>query len=286
MTQATAEFRYSHRGVYAITDEGNFLAGWPGKRIPSMVFVADLLATIPGADQDAEPPSEEPVNAEDAERLRTFIKDPSLLVLFRQFLSEKRREHDLSFWIDVEDFKVTFEKVAKAMRSPPPPPVAGSSKTPMEPLPPPDRPHESLGNIPFLIYNTYLAPSSECKISINIGSELREELQRSLEHCIEYLTNKVSATTIDEFAPGDSTTLEIDQLEILIWLYDRIQTRIFSALAKHAVPRVSQFLSPGTRQRLIILMHNLIQFLRWPKYKALRTDALESVAEDSEHSSS
>ncbi len=39
----------------------------------------------------------------------------------------------------------------------------------------------------------------------------------------------------------DSTTLEVDQLEILVWLYDRIQTQIFSVLAKHAVPRASQF---------------------------------------------
>ena len=244
VTQATAEFRYSHRGVYAITDEGNFLAGWPGKQIPSMVFVSDLLAAIPGPDQDAESPNEEPVSAENAEHLRNFIKDPATLVLLRQFLSEKRREHDLSFWIDVEDFKVAFEKVTKVMRlpaPPTPPPVAGSSKTQMEPLPPPNRPHESLSNIPFLIYNTYLAPSCECKISINIGSSPREELQRSLEHCIECLTEKVSASATDDFMSEASTTLEVDQLEILVWLYDRIQTQIFSALAKHAVPRVSQF---------------------------------------------
>lgn len=215
------------------------MAGWPYSKIASAALLPNFHASnVP----DVRPLNEEPADPANAARLRKFIKDPALRLLFRQFLSESRCENDLSFWIDVEDFKTEFE-IASASSSPPVldlPPVEGSSATPLEPPPPPARPHESLGNRPFLIYNTYFTPAGNCQLSVSIGNDLQEELKRTLEQCVEYLTNKILLNEADALGAGagDESTLGIDQLAIIVWLFGRIQNRVFCTLADEQIPKV------------------------------------------------
>ncbi|KJA23773.1 hypothetical protein HYPSUDRAFT_39616 [Hypholoma sublateritium FD-334 SS-4] len=260
---ATAEFIYSYRAIYAVTTEGCAVAGWLHSKAARAALLPDFNASnVP----DATPLKEEPEDPVNAARLRKFIKDPALRVLFRQFLSESRCENDLSFWIDVEDFKTEFE-IASALSSPPIldlPPVEGSSATPLEPPPPPTRPHESLGNRPFLIYNTYFTPAGNCQLSVNIGNDLQEELKRTLEQCVENLTNKIllNEAAALSAAAGDETTLGIDQLAIIAWLFGRIQNRVFCTLADEQIPK----------------------FLKWPKFLATRIDELVTSKEAANHS--
>ena len=218
------------------------MAGWPSSKIAGSVSIPDFN---PNNAPKGAILKEEPADPANAARLRKFIKDPALLVLFRKFLSESRCENDLSFWIDVEDFKAEFE-IASASSVPVPefpdlPPVEGSSATPLELPPPPPRPHESLGNRPFLIYNTYFTPAGNHQLSINIGNDLQEELKRTLEQCVEYLTNKILLNEADalDLGTGDGTTLGIDQLAIIVWLFTRIQNRVFCTLADEQIPKVS-----------------------------------------------
>lgn len=205
-----------------------------------MRFIAELLAATPSTHKDSveSPKEEQQDDLANAERLRSIIQDTTVLTLFRHFLREKHGENDLAFWIEVQDFKTKLAQIAKVTARPASPPVAGSSRTPMELSPPSERPYESLGNVPFMIYNKYMSPSSECRLSVSIDSGLQEELQASLENCIECLTKRASETDAGDIGSGNSTSLDVDQLEILVWLYDRIQARVFDKLANRLVPKV------------------------------------------------
>lgn len=230
--------------MYAITVEGSSVAGWSDNKDSSIDFIPDLALDTHNAPRVLEESvREEPVNKANAARLERSIKDPAWLILFREFLREQRCEYDLSFWLDVEDFKTEFEVAqiaAVASKTPENlPPIEGTSSTPLEPLLEPERPHEVLGNRPFLIYNTYLVPSSNCQLSFNIGTDLKEELQRALEHCVEHLTSQILITESSDPGATGSTALDIDQLAIIVWLYERVQNRVFCVLADDYIPRVS-----------------------------------------------
>lgn len=117
------------------------------------------------------------------------------------------------------------------------PPVEGSSNMPVDSPPQPERPHDVLANRPFLIFNTYLAPSGKYQLSFNVGKDLLEEMKSSLEQCVEHLTNQILITEPgDPFA--DPATLDIDQLSIIVWLYECIQNRVFCVMADEYVPKV------------------------------------------------
>ncbi|KAF9478602.1 hypothetical protein BDN70DRAFT_933219 [Pholiota conissans] len=256
---ALGEFVYTHSSIYCITDEGNRVAGWARNRLQiEEDALIDLLLSYPGAFPEAQiPVKDRPADPVNASRFKKFVKDSSMLVLFRQFMADERAEYDLAFWIDVEDLKTEFEKLSKI---PAPlsddPPVASSSKTPMQPLATQGRPYETLCNIPFLIYNTYLAPNSTCKLSFNIGEDLRTALQEHLEVSLEYLTNQ--ALTADIALPGDPTTLRVDQLEAIVKVYERFQDRMLATLADDFVPK----------------------FLKSPKFLAKRINLIPEETQD------
>lgn len=99
--------------------------------------------------------------------------------------------------------------------------------------------HESLINTAFVIYNTYLAPSSQCELNIDHG--LRNELAKYLEEVVTSLTGKAFQGRVE---PEQANAFNATQLQTMIRLYERIQMHVFRLMATDSVPKVrSLFLS-------------------------------------------
>ncbi|KDN46442.1 regulator of G protein signaling [Tilletiaria anomala UBC 951] len=139
-----------------------------------------------------------------ATRLRQILEEPALRSLFREFLKRNFCEENLSFWLDVQDFKRRFHTTssAVAMRS-----VLAESKASSSSMATKmasklrgggsdvsdasnpscmsatERHQQDLITMTFVIYNTYLAPGSPCEL--NIEHNLRTEL-------VTYVTKIVS----------------------------------------------------------------------------------------------
>ncbi len=96
-----------------------------------------------------------------------------------------------------------------------------------------ERHHESLINTAFVIYNTYLAPSSQCELNIDHG--LRNELSKYLEDVVTSLTGKAFQGRVE---PEQANAFNATQLQTMIRLYERIQTHVFRLMATDSVPRV------------------------------------------------
>lgn len=192
-----------------------------------------------------------------AERLRYILEEPGLRSLFREFLRTNFCEENLSFWLDVDDFKrkfgVTSSAVASSVRG------AGIKGTPGQQAM--ERHHEALINTAFLIYHTYLAPSSQCELNIDHG--LRNELSKYLEDAVTNLTGK--STFTGRIEPEQAAAFNATQLQTMIRLYERIQTHVFRLMATDSVPRVRVISSaPGCA------IDTPLQFIKTPKFLAMR----------------
>jgi len=162
------------------------------------------------------------------DRLRFIIEEPALRSRFREFLRDNFCEENLSFWLEVEDFKKKFSITSSAMASGP---ARGASKTSGQAAM--ERHHEALISIAFEIYNTYLAPSSQCELNIDHG--LRNELSAYLNEVMTGLTGRAFQGRVElEQASAFNAT----QLQSLIELYKRIQTHVFRLMATDSVPKV------------------------------------------------
>lgn len=167
------------------------------------------------------------------DRLRYIVEEPGLRSLFREFLRGNFCEENLSFWMDVQDFKKKFNITSSAMAvSPASRP--GNRNTPGQAAM--ERHHESLINTAFVIYNTYLAPSSQCELNIDHG--LRNELVKYLEEVVTNMTGKAFQGRVE---PEQANAFNATQLQTMIRLYERIQTHVFRLMATDSVPKVSAF---------------------------------------------
>ncbi|PWN18981.1 regulator of G protein signaling superfamily [Microstroma glucosiphilum] len=132
-------------------------------------------------------------------RLRQVLEEPALRSLFRDFLKQNFCEENLSFWLDVQDFKRRFHTTSSAVAVRPGGSSGGGGSssgdkssggkrglfgrsggsdkskeqqgqgfTAME------KHQQDLIAMAFVIYNTYLAPASPCEL--NIEHSLRTEL--------------------------------------------------------------------------------------------------------------
>lgn len=182
-------------------------------------------ASATGNPRDAE---KKTVKESNTDRLRYIIEEPSLRARFREFLRDNFCEENLSFWLEVEDFKKKFSITSSAMAAGP---SRGNSKTSGQAAM--ERHHEALIHIAFEIYNTYLAPSSQCELNIDHG--LRNELSAYLNDVMTSLTGKAFQGRVElEQASAFNAT----QLQSLIELYKRIQTHVFRLMATDSVPKV------------------------------------------------
>lgn len=170
-------------------------------------------------------------------RLRQILDEPALRSLFRDFLKQTVCEENLSFWLDVQDFKRRFHTtssavavrsgdgsnsnvksdsgsrggVVGAVRK-----LGGRSTTQASPsehtgFTAMERHQQDLIAMAFVIYNTYLAPHSPCEL--NIEHVLRSELVVYMNKIIHEAKtgeglNQVSARDVHKGASDASNNLE------------------------------------------------------------------------------
>lgn len=192
-----------------------------------------------------------PPKESNTDRLRYILEEPALRSLFREFLKSNYCEENLSFWLDVQDFKRKFNITSSANAAGPSGPAGGIAPTNPTPAAPTSRPatraapggtpgqqalkhHEKLIEQAFIIYNTYLAHLSPMELNIDHG--LRIELAEYLNDVISDLTGKSFSGRVE---PEQAATLNATQLQMMIRLYDRIQTHVFRLMATDSVPKVS-----------------------------------------------
>ena len=250
------EFRCTQKAVYKITEEGQRLAHW-NERFDSPSASSTNLTERSSIDVSSENVSEskkdakihrrismaEKLNASydqhgdkkstresNTDRLRYILEEPGLRSLFREFLRSNFCEENLSFWLDVQDFRKKFSITSSAVAATVPTARPGSKNTPGQAAM--ERHHESLINTAFVIYNTYLAPSSQCELNIDHG--LRNELVKYLEDVVTSLTGKTFHGRIE---PEQANAFNATQLQTMIRLYERIQTHVFRLMATDSVPK-------------------------------------------------
>lgn len=165
------------------------------------------------------------------DRLKYILGEPAVRSLFRDFLRTNFCEENLSFWLEVEDFKRKFNTTSSAR--------GGGDYRPMGKGTPGqaamEKHHEGLIQIAIVIYNTYLAPSSPCELNIDHG--LRGELVSYLSQVMTDITGKSFQGRVE---PEQAASLNATQLQTMIRLYDRIQMHVFRLMATDSVPKVSE----------------------------------------------
>jgi hypothetical protein len=171
-----------------------------------------------------------PSKESNAERLKYILNEARLRSLFREFLRGNFCEENLSFWLDVQDFKKKFNITSSAMAVNPV--SRGLNRTPGQLIM--ERHHESLVNTAFAIYNTYLAPSSSSELNIDYG--LRSDLHKFLEEVVTGLTGKPFQGQVE---PEQAAAFNATQLHTMIRHYERIQTHVFRLMSTDSVPKVS-----------------------------------------------
>lgn len=257
--QQHGEFRCTAKAIYKITDEGRRLARWdhPEGAHSSPNSSSAALSTQARSSEDVhdndskngdaaaqklhrrmsmterlngshEGDNKKNKKENNSERLKYIIEEPQLRNLFREFLRANFCEENLSFYLDVQDFKRKFNITSSAVAATPSgrPAKGTPGQAAME------RHHESLIQIAFVIYNTYLAPSSQCELNIDHG--LRNELSGYLSDVIQNLTGKAFQGRVEL---DQATAFNATQLQTMIRLYERIQTHVFRLMATDSVPK-------------------------------------------------
>ncbi|KAJ7929172.1 regulator of G protein signaling domain-containing protein [Mycena leptocephala] len=247
------EFRCTAKAIYKITDEGRRVAHWDGARgvHDSPNTSSANLTTARSSVEEPEHGNKKPTDAKihrrisiaeklnyeahkgskesNTDRLKYILDDPALRSLFREFLKGNFCEENLSFWLEVEDFKRKFNITSSAVAATPAPGKAGRGTPGQAAM---EKHHESLINTAFIIYNKYLAPSSQCELNIDHG--LRNELSKYLEDVVTSMTGKVFQGQVDM---EQNMAFNATQLQTMIRLYERIQTHVFRLMATDSVPK-------------------------------------------------
>ncbi|QRV72869.1 regulator of G protein signaling domain protein [Ceratobasidium sp. AG-Ba] len=181
-------------------------------------------------------------NETNSERLKRILEEPALRSLFREFLRGNFCEENLSFWLEVQDLKRRFATTSTAAashaaaaihgaHSPSSRPSTAKSPTPGQAAM--EKHHEALVQFTFLIYNTYLAPQSQCEL--NIDHALRNELYAYVEEVI--VDNGFSRSGPGNVGPKEAASFNATQLQNLIRLYERIQLHVFRLMATDSLPK-------------------------------------------------
>lgn len=177
-------------------------------------------------------------------RLKMILDEPAVRSLFREYLRANFCEENLSFWLDVQDFKRKFGTTSSAVALP----TAKNRTTGVQAM---ERHQQDLIAMAFVIYNSeslplfscplpyiwmmvpvltpaYLAPASPCEL--NIDHNLRAEL---ISHMQTVNEKDAKAAGPDGIAP-----FQANQVQTTMRLYERIQGYIFRLMATDSVPRV------------------------------------------------
>lgn len=167
-----------------------------------------------------------------SDRLNYILEEPALRSLFREFLRGNFCEENLSFWLEVQDLKRKFSITSSAAPSLRAAVPAGAKSSPGQAAM--EKHHESLIQMAFVIYNTYLAPHSQCEL--NIDHSLRNELTNYLNDVMQDHGGKGLYQGRMELE--QASTFTATQLQTMIRLYERIQNHVFRLMATDSVPKV------------------------------------------------
>ncbi|KAG9127605.1 hypothetical protein FRC07_011645 [Ceratobasidium sp. 392] len=181
-------------------------------------------------------------NETNSERLKRILEEPALRSLFREFLRGNFCEENLSFWLEVQDLKRRFTTTSTAAatvhshqshntHAPTSRPSTAKSPTPGQAAM--EKHHEALVQFTFLIYNTYLAPQSQCEL--NIDHALRNELYAYVEEVMS--DNGFPRSGPGNVGPKEAASFNATQLQNLIKLYERIQLHVFRLMATDSLPK-------------------------------------------------
>jgi len=254
------EFRCTNKAIYQITEEGCKVARWgehdrsardsPNTSNANLSSVTTRSSQEPVADTEEakaeaklhrrfsqterqlkgrEEDSKKGHKESNTERLRHIIEEPQLRTLFREFLRSNFCEENLAFYIEVQDFKRKFNITSSAIASPASQRGQKSSTPGQAAM---ERHHEALAQMAFVIYNTYLAPSSQCELNIDHG--LRNELVAYLSEIITNMTGKAFQGRVEM---EQANAFNATQLQSMIRLYERIQMHVFRLMAADSVPK-------------------------------------------------
>lgn len=266
------EFRCTTKAVYKLTPEGIRVARWDqhspstsNAHLPGGASDDGHSADLSGSDAtltDAQgakltrrmslaergPADDRRVKESNTDRLKYILEEPQLRSLFREFLRANFCEENLSFWMDVSDFKRKFGVTSSASAAPNASlSTQGASASPAQggngganggrPRTSPgqqamERHHEVLISQAWVIYNKYLAPASPCEL--NIDHNLRNELVAYLGAVMQQLTGRPFSGRVDQDQMG---AFNATQLQNMIQLYERIQMHVFRLMATDSVPK-------------------------------------------------
>jgi hypothetical protein len=272
--QQQGEFRCTTKAVYRFTEEGLRVARWDSPATPN--GSATNLSSIRSSDDGRAESTTTLTESEKAgakihrrmsmaerlnstydgdrkgkesntDRLKYILAEAGLRAMFRDFLKQNFCEENLSFWLDVQDFKRKFGVTSSAVAASPTPlgpgmPAGGKSKnSPGQQAM--ERHHEVLIHQAYQIYSRYLAPGSQQEL--NIDHALRNELVGYLSDVMQGLTGKPFSGRVEE---DQMSAFNATQLQTMIRLYERIQTHVFRLMATDSVPKVrAPQLGPRTR---------------------------------------
>lgn len=207
-------------------------------------------------------------------RLKQILEEPALRSLFREFLKQNFCEENLSFWLDVQDFKRRFHTTSSAVAVRQPNQASGGgvggavrklgrgqqnvgARSNQFGLTAMEKHQQDLIAMAFVIYNTYLAPASLCELNIehNLRSELVGYMTKVLSDAkggpgglgsAEALASLTSVKSRDSNDTSEErreasgiarAPLHASQLQTMVRLYERIQDHIFRLMATDSVPR-------------------------------------------------
>jgi len=251
--QQVGEFRCTAKAIYKITEEGQRVASWNSSMSASpnssSANLGDDRSSVHGDDAprkdaklhrrismaekmngsygDAEKKN---IKESNTDRLRYILEEPGLRSLFREFLRSNFCEENLAFWLDVQDLKRKFNITSSAQAVGPTATRPGSRNTPGQAAM--ERHHEALVHTTFVIYNTYLAPGSQCEL--NIDHAQRNELVKHME---EQLQNHPGKPWQGRAEPEHTTHFNATQLQRTIAMYEGIQGHVFRLMATDSVPK-------------------------------------------------
>ncbi|KAI0310231.1 regulator of G protein signaling domain-containing protein [Amylostereum chailletii] len=258
----TGEFRCTAKAIYKITDEGIRTARWEGARprespstssanlaerssmeekdkvVRGDAKIHRRISLVDKMDANYNRDRHQTGKESNTDRLRFIIDQPQLRYLFRDFLRDNFCEENLSFWVEVEDFKRKFNITSSASSAlqpqlPAVPRPAPGKNTPGQVAM--EQHHEALISQAFVIYKTYLAPSSQCELNIDHG--LRNELSAYLSEVMQGLTGTPFQGRLEA---EQLSAFNATQLQMMIRLYERIQTHVFRLMATDSVPKFTK----------------------------------------------
>lgn len=225
-----------------MTDEGRQLLHWDATLLSTVIDSlksksSSSLATSESTrvDHDGTLAERRSVKESNFTRLRYVLERPMLRSLFREFLRGSYCEENLSFWLDVGDFKRKFA-VTSSVKVADDQPAGGKSHG-QEAM---EKHHDYLVRLGFRIYNNYLAPS--CPAELSIDSRLRSDCVKFLDEVLA--TGRTTKAFSTQLEPEHKSAFDTSQLQRMINQYESISASVFKTMALDSIPKVTRFAPP------------------------------------------